>query len=120
VGEFDELIARPGVFMAGRIGADGSVAEHESKGLYTENLVAGGMARWFCAAITTMLGSMAFAIDSVNQGGLNQSSWLPVRSWSYTGGDYTIAVRGDRFVIAERAKIESIDELSRLLSAEGP
>src|SRR5690242_2387811 len=106
--------------MAGRLGADGSVAEHESKGLNTENPVAGGMARWFCTAITTMLGSMAFAIDSVNQGGFNQSSWLPVRSWSYTGGDYAIAVHGDRFVIAVRAKIESIDELSRLLRAEGP
>ena len=38
-----------------------------------------------------------------------------MRSWTYTGGDYVIAVYGDRFMIAERAKIGSLDELSRLL-----
>ena len=104
--------------MAGRIGPDGRVVEDESKGLYTEDQTATGMARWFCEAITTMLGSMAYAIDSVNQSGFNQTSWLPVKSWSYSGGDYAIVLHGDRFVIAERAKVGSIDELSRLLGAE--
>ena len=41
-----------------------------------------------------------------------------VRSWSYSGGDYAIAVPSDRFVIAERAKVASLDELSRRLNAE--
>jgi len=118
VDEFDELVAIPGVLMAGRIGPDGRFAEHKGKGLYVENPVAAGMAQWFCTAITTMFGSMANAIDSVNQGGFDQTSWLPVRSWSYSGGDYAIAVHGDRFVIAERAKVGSLDELSRQLSTE--
>ena len=37
--ELDELVARPGVFMAGRFGADGRVAEHKTTGLYIENAV---------------------------------------------------------------------------------
>jgi roadblock/LC7 domain-containing protein len=50
-------------------------------------------------------------------GGFNQTSWLPVRSWTYAGGDYVIAVDGDLFVIGERAKLGSLDELNRLLRA---
>lgn len=118
--EFDELVASPGVLMAGRIGPDGRVAEHKNTGLYVENAVTTGIAQWLCAEITTIFGSMAYAIDTVNQDGFDQTSWLPVRSGSYSGGDYAIAVHGDRFVIAERAKVGSLDELSRRLSAERP
>jgi roadblock/LC7 domain-containing protein len=37
--EFDELVASPGVLMAGRFGADGRVAEHKTTGLHIENPV---------------------------------------------------------------------------------
>ena len=40
-----------------------------------------------------------------------------MRSWTYTGGDYVIVVHGDGFLIAERAKLGSLNELSRLLLA---
>ena len=59
-------------------------------------------------------------VDTVHQSGFNQSSWLPVHSWTYSGGDYVIAVHGDRFLIAERAKLGSPDELSQLLRAGQP
>ena len=118
--EFDELVASPGVFMAGRFGPDGRVAEHKSKSLYVTNPAAAAMAQWFCAAITMMFRSMAHAIDLVSQSGFNQASWLPVHSWTYSGGDYVIAVRGDRFMIAEGARIGSLDELNRLLRAGQP
>jgi roadblock/LC7 domain-containing protein len=117
--EFDELVASAGVLMAGRIGPDGRVAEHKSKGLYIANPATGVLAQWFCAAITTMFNSMAYAIDSMNQSGFSETSWLPLKGWTYTGGDYVIAVRGDRFMIAERAKIGSLDELASLLSRTG-
>ena len=116
--EFDELVASPGVLMAGRFGPDGRVAEQKTTGLYVPAMT--GIMQWFCAAITTMFGSMAYAVDTVNQSGFNQTSWLPVRSWTYSGGDYVIAVHGDRFVIAERAKLGGLDELIRLMNAEPP
>jgi roadblock/LC7 domain-containing protein len=56
----------------------------------------------------------------VDQSGFNQASWLPVRSWTYSGGDYVIAVHGDRFMIAESARLGSLDELNRLLRAGQP
>jgi roadblock/LC7 domain-containing protein len=61
--EFYELVASPGVFAAGRFGADGRVAEHKTTGLYVENPALTGIASWFCAAVTTMFGSRAYAVD---------------------------------------------------------
>ena len=113
--EFDELVASPGFLMAGRFGPNGRVAEYKTTGLYVPAM--NGIMQWFCAAITAMFGSMAYAVDIVDESGFNETSWLPVQSWTYTGGDYMIAVYGDRFMIAERAKIGSLDELNRLLSA---
>jgi roadblock/LC7 domain-containing protein len=60
-----------------------------------------------------MLHSMAYAIDVVNQEGF--PNWLPIKGWVVNGGDYTIAMRGDRFVIANRTKVRSLDEVSQLL-----
>lgn len=98
----------------------GRVAEHKTRALYIENPTAAQMAQWFCATITTMLTSMALAIDMVNPGGLDMPSWLPIKSWTVTGGAYAIAIRGDRFAIAERAKLGSLDELIRLTSDGEP
>jgi roadblock/LC7 domain-containing protein len=118
--ELAELVAHPGVLMAGRFGPDGRIAEHKTTGLYIENPVLTGIAQWFCAAVTTTFGSMAYAVDTLNQSGFNQTGWLPVRSWTYSGGDYVIGVYGDRFLIAERARLGSLDELSQLLRAGHP
>ena len=107
---FDELVSRPGVIMAGRIGADGRVAAHKSEGLYLELPGALEMAHWFTSAATTMFAAMAAALDGVTAAG----SWRPMASW-YIGGDYGIAVHGTYFVFAESAKIESLDEIAGLL-----
>jgi roadblock/LC7 domain-containing protein len=48
--EFDELVASPGVFMAGRFGPDGRIAEYKSKSLYVANPASAAMTQWFCAA----------------------------------------------------------------------
>jgi roadblock/LC7 domain-containing protein len=118
--ELDELVTRPGVLMAGRFGPDGRVAEYKTTGLYVENPALTGVAQWFCAAVTAMFGSMAYAVDTLNQSGFNQTGWLPVHSWHYSGGDYVIAVHGDRFLIAEGAKLRNLDELNELLRAGQP
>ena len=113
--EFDKLVALDGVLMAGRLGRDGRVAEHKAASLFIAAPGSAEMAQWFCSAITALFGSMAYAVDRVNRTGFDESNWLPVKGWAYSGGDYTIVVRGDRFMIAERAKLGSLDELDRLL-----
>jgi len=94
VSEFDELVAADGVLMAGPFGPDGGIAEYKAGSLSIGHPVAAEMAQWFCAAITTMFGSVAYVIDCAGRTGFDQASWLPVRGWAYTGGDYAIVVRG--------------------------
>ncbi len=118
--ELDELVAKPGILMAGRFGRDGRVAEHKSTALYVVSPATIGMAQSFCAAISMMFSSMAYAVDTVFQSDFNQTSWLPLRSWTYSGGDYVIAVHGDRFLIAEISQLGSLDDLNHLLGARQP
>jgi roadblock/LC7 domain-containing protein len=120
VSELDDLLSADGVFMAGRFGPDGRIAELKNEELHVAIPAIMGMTQWFCAAINMMFSSMAYAIDLMTQGGFNEASWLPVRSWTYSGGDYVISVHGNRFVVAERAKLGSLDELNRLLQAGQP
>ena len=109
--EFDDLVSRRGVIMAGRLGPDGRVAEHKSERLFVENPAALEMAHWFTSAVTTMFTAMAGALDQLAFGG----SWLPMSGWIYSGGDYGIAVHGTYFVFVESAKIENLDEIVGLL-----
>jgi roadblock/LC7 domain-containing protein len=67
--DLDDLVARPGVLLAGRLGPDGRVAEHKTAGLYVDVPALTGIMRWFCAAVTTMFGSMTCAVGTLSQGG---------------------------------------------------
>jgi hypothetical protein len=67
--EFDQLISREGVLMAGRFGSGWTVTDHKCKGLFLESPAALEMARSFCAAITMMFNSLAFAADSITRTG---------------------------------------------------
>ena len=113
--EFDQLISRDGVLLAGRIGPDWRIAEHKSKGMFFENPQAVEMAQRFWAAVTMLFNSMAFAMDSIRDTAFDQTSLLPQVGWTFSGKDYAIAVHGDRFVFGETEKIGSLDELRRLL-----
>jgi Transposase IS116/IS110/IS902 family len=70
--DLDELVAGPGVLMARRFGPGGRVAEHQSTGVHVVNPALTGTAQWFCAAITTMFSSMAYAVDIAEQSGFRR------------------------------------------------
>jgi len=120
VSELDDLLSIDGVLMAGRFGPDGRIAEHKSKGLFIEYPPALEMAQWFAAAVTMMFNSMALAMDSIRWSGFDTTSWLPQNGWAYFGGDYSVAVHHDLFLLAETKKTGNLDELHRLLAAETP
>jgi roadblock/LC7 domain-containing protein len=109
--ELDDLVSRHGVIMTGQLGPDGRVAEHKSESLFIENPAMLEMAHWFVAAVNMMLTSMGSALDQLTVAG----TWLPTTGFTYRGGDYAIAIVGANFVVAESAKIESLDELAGML-----
>jgi roadblock/LC7 domain-containing protein len=121
VSEFDELVSLDGILMAGRFDPDWRIAEYKSAWLFVANPQGLQMAQSFCAAVSMMFNSLAFAVDSIRHGAsFDSSSWLPLKCWTFSGGDYSIVVEGNRFVIAETAKIKSLDELRGLLRDETP
>ena len=113
--EFNELVSLHGVLMAGRFGPDWRVAESSSKGLFIEYPAALEVMGSFCAAIQSIFNALAVAM-----GGFSPSAWAPVHGWAVSGGSYSIAVYGDRFVVAETDKVGSFDELRQLLQPGKP
>jgi roadblock/LC7 domain-containing protein len=113
--ELDELVSRDGVLMAGRFGPDWRVAETRSLGLFIEYPAALEVVGSFCAAIQSMFNALAVAM-----GGFSPSAWTPVQGWAASGGSYSIAVHGDRFMVVETDKVGSFDELRRLLRPGKP
>jgi roadblock/LC7 domain-containing protein len=83
--------------------------------LFLESPSALEMAHWFCAAVSMMFNSLASAAGGMTRSALIRPAGCPPGGWAFSGGDYTIAVHGDRFVIGESAKVGSFDELRRLL-----
>ena len=115
MGELDELVSRDGVLMAGRFGPDWRVAETKTRGLFLEYPAALEVMGSFCEAIQSVFNALAVAM-----GGFSPLAWTPVHGWAASGGSYSIAVHGDRFVVAETGKVGSFDELRQLLRAGEP
>lgn len=69
----------------------------------------------FCEAIQSVFNALAVAMS-----GFSPSAWTPVHGWAASGGSYSIAVHGDRFVVVETDKVGSFDELRQLLRAGEP
>jgi roadblock/LC7 domain-containing protein len=113
--ELDELVSRHGVLMAGRFGPDWRVAETKSAALFIEVPAALAVVGTFCEAILSMLNALAVAM-----GGFSPSAWTPIHGWAFSGGSYSIAVHGDRFVVVETDKVGSFDQLRQLLQAGKP
>jgi roadblock/LC7 domain-containing protein len=115
MGEFDELVSRDGVLIAGRFGPDWRVAEHKSVSLMIEEPRAFEMMSSFCASIQMMLKTMAVAMT-----GVTGVSWQPLKGWAVSSGVYSFAMHGDRFALGETEKLGSIDELLDLLRQGKP
>ena len=113
--EFDELVSRHGVLMAGRFGRGLARRGNQVAVSSIEYPPAMEVMGSFCAAIQAMFNALAVAM-----GGFSPSTWTPVHGWAASGGSYSIAVHGDRFVVVETDKVGSFDELRQLLQAGKP
>ena len=109
--EFDQLVAHRGVLMAGRFDPDWRVGEQKTKALFFEYPAAAQAMGTYCQAIQSVLNALALSMD-----GISPMNWSPIHGWAVSAGDFSVAMHGDRFVVAETAQIESVDELLRLLA----
>ncbi len=95
----DDLLKIDGVAAAGEFAADGKLVEYRANMDMSQEMAA--MSAQFCATVTMLFDTLA--------GSFAQSSrmkWVPQQGWMYAGGDWTVAVGGNRGVFVETAKAD--------------
>ena len=95
----DDLLKIDGVIAAGEFTADGRLVDFKTKTDMSKDL--GALTAQFCATVTMLFNTLAAAHSKLS--GMN---WLPQQGWMYAGGEWTVAVGGNRGVFIETAKAD--------------
>ncbi len=103
----NDLLKIDGVAAAGEFTADGKLVDFKSTMDMSPEMAA--MSSQFCATLTMLFNTLAGAFAQ-----LSQMKWVPQQGWMYAGGDWTVAVGGNRGVFVETAKAD-FNELFRAL-----
>lgn len=90
----DELLKIDGVAAAGKFTADGKLVDYKANMDMSPEMAA--MSAQFCATVTMLFNTLAGAFAQ-----LSQMSWVPQQGWAYSGGDWTVAIGGNRGVFIE-------------------
>jgi roadblock/LC7 domain-containing protein len=104
----DELLQIDGVVAAGEYTADGKLVDYKTRMDMSREMAE--MTAQFVATVTMMFNTLAGAYTQ-----LSQMQWVPQQGWAYSGGDWTVAVGGQRGVFVETAKAD----FNRLFEALG-
>ena len=95
----DELLKINGVVAAGEFTADGKMVEYKAKIDMSPEMAA--MTAQFCATVTMMFNTLAGSFAQ-----LSKMKWVPQQGWMYAGGDWTVAIGGNKGVFVETAKAD--------------
>jgi roadblock/LC7 domain-containing protein len=95
----DELLSIDGVAAAGEFSADGKLVDYKAKMEMSPEMAA--MTAQFCATVTMMFNTLAGAFSQ-----LSQMNWVPQQGWAYSGGDWTVAVGGNKGVFIKTAQAD--------------
>ena len=102
----EQLLELEGVGAAGEFTADGDLVDWKASldvsPEMDEHIIefAPEVAKW-CAAVTAKLETAAQELARATQ-----MSWLPQRGWTFTGGDWTVAVWGNRGVFVRTVEAD--------------
>ena len=94
-----DLLKINGVVAAGEFSTDGKLVDFESKMDMSPEMAA--MTAQFCASVTMLFNTLAGSFAK-----LSQMKWVPQSGWAYSGGDWTIAVGGNRGLFVETSKAD--------------
>jgi roadblock/LC7 domain-containing protein len=95
----NELLAIDGVVAAGEFAADGKLTEYKAKMDMSPELAA--MSAQFCATVTMLFNTLGGAFTQ-----MSRMNWVPQQGWAYSGGEWTVAVGGNKGVFIETAKAD--------------
>ena len=95
----DDLLKINGVVAAGEFSADGKLVDFKAKMDMSRDMAV--MTAQFCATVTMMFNTLAGAYTQ-----LSKMNWVPQKGWAYTGGDWTVAIGGNRGVFVETSRAD--------------
>ena len=95
----DDLLDVEGVVAAGEFTPDGELVDYKAKMDMSEEMAQ--MTAQFCATVTMMFNTLAGSFTQLS--GMN---WVPQQGWAYSGGEWTVAIGGNRGVFIETAKAD--------------
>jgi roadblock/LC7 domain-containing protein len=95
----DDLLNIEGVAAAGEFTADGQLVDYKAK--MDMSVEMAEMTAQFCATVTMMFNTLAGSFTQLS--GMN---WVPQQGWAYSGGEWTVAIGGNRGVFIETAKAD--------------
>ena len=105
----EELLKINGVVAAGEFTTDGKAKNYKTNNMPMSQEMA-GMTAQFCASVTMLFNTLAGSFTQ-----LSKMPWTPQKVWTYSGGDYTVAINGNNVgAFAETAKV-NFDELVKAL-----
>jgi roadblock/LC7 domain-containing protein len=95
----DELLEIEGVVATGEFNADGSLVDYKATMDMSQEMAE--MTAQFTATVTMMSNTLASSYTQVSG-----MQWVPQQGWAYSGGDWTVAVGGNRGVFIETEKAD--------------
>jgi roadblock/LC7 domain-containing protein len=95
----DELLDIEGVVAAGEFNPDGSLVDYKATMDMSQEMAE--MTAQFTATVTMMFNTLASSYTQVSG-----MQWVPQQGWAYSGGDWTVAVGGNRGVFIETEKAD--------------
>jgi roadblock/LC7 domain-containing protein len=95
----DDLLKMDGVVAAGEFTTDGKMVNYKAKMDMSPELAA--MTAQFCATVTMLFNTLAGAYTQ-----LSRMKWTPQQGWAYSGGDFTVAIGGNKGVFIETSKAD--------------
>jgi roadblock/LC7 domain-containing protein len=99
VATLQELLDIAGVVAAGEFNPDGSLVDFEASMDMSDEMAQ--MTAQFCATVTMMFNTLAASFTQLS--GMN---WVPQQGWAYSGGEWAVAIGGNRGVFVETAKAD--------------
>jgi roadblock/LC7 domain-containing protein len=95
----EELLDIEGVVAAGEYTPDGRLVDYKAEMDMSQEMAE--MTAQFSATVTMMFNTLA---SSYTQ--MSGMQWVPQRYWTYSGGEWTVAIGENRGVFVETAKAD--------------
>src|SRR5919202_6232130 len=95
----EELLNIEGVVAAGEFDPDGTLVDFRASMAMPPEMAQ--MTAQFCATVTMMFNTLAASYER-----LSGMRWTPQQGWAYSGGEWTVAIGGNRGVVIETGKAD--------------